>query len=177
MRASLDHSYYGAWPLVGATLSFTVDISQAGCGCNVAAYLVSMAQSTQPGICGGDYYCDANAVCDVRCDEIDLLEANTNAIHATAHHADDGDGNGAGLGGMGVQEVMSSADYGRGGGKIDTSHPFRVSVSFYGGPQGQLTRIGVKLTQGILREITFQMADDGYARQPFFLVISLSLHV
>ena len=56
MLASLDHSYYGAWPLVGATLSFTVDISQAGCGCNVAAYLVSMAQSTQPCICGGNYY-------------------------------------------------------------------------------------------------------------------------
>ena len=48
--------HYSAWPLVGATLSFTVDISQAGCGCNVAAYLVSMAQSTQPCICGGNYY-------------------------------------------------------------------------------------------------------------------------
>ena len=52
---------YDAWELLNKSLSFTVDMSAgAGCGCNFAIYLLSMAQNTNPGDdpgCGQDYYC------------------------------------------------------------------------------------------------------------------------
>jgi len=37
---------------------------------------------------GGDYYCDANDVGGAWCTEMDLMEANTYAFHATAHKCD-----------------------------------------------------------------------------------------
>lgn len=51
---------------------------------------------------GTDYYCDANAVCGVRCAELDLVEANKHAFRATAHRSNDGEGHGSGLGGSKV---------------------------------------------------------------------------
>ena len=51
----------GALKLAGRTLSFTVDLSSAGCGCKVAMYLVAMPQNTEATSCH-DYYCDANSV-------------------------------------------------------------------------------------------------------------------
>ena len=56
-----DPSTYVALPLLDRTLSYTVDLSGGGCGCNAALYLVSMAQNDDASTCG-DYYCDANAV-------------------------------------------------------------------------------------------------------------------
>ena len=98
---SCDGSYnpesYAAIPLLGKTLSFEVDLSAVHCGCNAAAYLVSMQQNTEAGSCDGDYYCDANQVCGVRCAEIDLIEANKFALKTTAHHATDGAGKGCAI--------------------------------------------------------------------------------
>ena len=61
---------YAAVPLLGRTLSVSVDLSGVECGCNGALYLVSMAGAARPGHCGGDFYCDANNVCGVECVEI-----------------------------------------------------------------------------------------------------------
>ena len=57
-RCSLSPSAYVAWSLPGYTLQFDLDLDGAGCGCNVAPYLVSMAQNNQPGSCSGDHYCE-----------------------------------------------------------------------------------------------------------------------
>ena len=97
-------------------------------------YLVSLKQNRQRGTCGGDRYCDANAVCGVRCSEIDLIEANKHAIHMTAHTPNDGDGHGVGLGGS-MSQLQSSV-FGPGSGMIDTRHPSEAARP----PASHLTR-------------------------------------
>ena len=141
-EGAYNHSAYGAWPLLGKTMSFTVDLSAAGCGCNAAMYLVSMNQNTQPGTCDSDYYCDANNVCGVRCAEIDVMEANKHALHTTAHTPNDGGGAGSGLGGG--MKSFSKSDYGPGGAKVDTTRPFTVST-YFGVSNGALSSIEVTL--------------------------------
>jgi len=87
----------GAYQLAGRTLSFSLDLSAATCGCNAAIYLVAMPQNDDATSCG-DYYCDANAVCGTACAEIDLIEANRNAFVTTVHVADDSEGSSFGIG-------------------------------------------------------------------------------
>lgn len=87
----------GAMFLSGKTLSLTIDLAQAGCGCNAAIYLVAMPQNLMPTDCK-DYYCDANSVCGVTCVEIDLVEANKVAFVSTVHVADDKFGEAYGIG-------------------------------------------------------------------------------
>jgi hypothetical protein len=124
-------SAYGAWQLLGRTFSFDVDLSATGCGCNLALYTASMRQNTVLGTCWGGvsglYYCDANNVCGVRCDEIDIMEANTHAFHSVAHQHWDGGGQGGGFGGS---SGHPGSAYGPSASTIDTARPFRVHTTF-----------------------------------------------
>ena len=131
---------YASPSLLGKTLSLTVDLSAAQCGCNAAFYLVSMAQNTQPGTCGGDYYCDANDVCGVRCAEIDLMEANRYAFHTALHAA--WDNNGIAVTIAGAQGYGPPTD----GATIDTRRPFRVH-SYFQSEGGAFTELVTTLTQ------------------------------
>mmetsp|Transcript_29161 Transcript_29161/g.59676 ORF Transcript_29161/g.59676 Transcript_29161/m.59676 type:complete len:424 (-) Transcript_29161:204-1475(-) len=105
------------------SLSFTVDVSAVGCGCNGAVYLVNMPSATITSC--GDYYCDANYVCGEGCNEFDIMEANNHAAQVTPHKcgADgtsdcDGGGCATKLVGFGVSGVA-----------IDSSKPFRVELA------------------------------------------------
>ena len=141
----------GAMYLSGKTLSVEVDVSSTPCGCNAAFYLVSMPQSEDVSSCG-DYYCDANNVCGVECAEIDLIEANQVAFVSTVHVADDGNGDGWGVGHYVIpkEKRLSSADacpYGPDGAcTIDTRAPYTASFSFT--PADEPFGFSVALTQG-----------------------------
>ena len=125
----------GAYKLAGQTLSMTLDLSGAECGCNAAIYLVAMPQSRARGDCG-DQYCDANAVCGVPCAEIDLVEANKVAFVSTVHVADDSNGEAFGLGHYVTarEKRLTSSQacaYGpRASCAIDTNKPFEASFTF-----------------------------------------------
>lgn len=128
----------GAYELAGKTLSLTLDLSNADCGCNAAVYLVGMPDSRKAGDCG-DRYCDANAVCGLSCVEIDLVEANKVAFVSTVHVADDTSGEAFGLGHYVKQErrftSASHCSYGpRSACTIDTNKPFDASFTFSAGP-------------------------------------------
>ena len=159
-----DHQNYASLSLLGKTFSFTTDVSQTECGCNAAMYLVSMQQNTQPGTCDGDFYCDANQVCGVRCAEIDLMEANQYAFKVTAHTAADGAGKATGLGGG--DNAFSSADYGPGGQVVDTTEPFQVEVYFAASASGgSLVEVEVTLRGAKGQTLSFSLSEPTYLEQ------------
>jgi len=128
-----EPSEYVAINPLGKTIRYMVDMSGAGCGCNVAFYLASMRQNTNPSE-GGDYYCDANGVGGVNCAEIDIQESNVHAWFTTLHAKDDINGAVIGYGGdKGKPDYRdwTREDYGPGGNCVDTMFPFQVSASFH----------------------------------------------
>jgi len=169
-----NHTQYLGWQLLGKKLSYTTDVSQAGCGCNAAMYLVSMKQNAEVSGCD-DFYCDANEVCGVRCDEIDIQEANRFAWHTALHRWDDGNGLAAGLGGW-VRDnhfEMTPGQYGPGGSCIDTLQSFRVEASFPA-DGGRLRALEMRLTQpGKSSEVSYSL--DSYPGDPGFEHLSQSL--
>ena len=125
----------GAYRLAGKTLSMTLDLSSAECGCNAAIYLVGMPQLDKRGDCDG--YCDANSVCGVGCGEIDLVEANKVAFVSTVHVADDSSGEAYGLGHYvtspqrRLTSLHHTCAYGpRPSCAINTNRPFEASFTF-----------------------------------------------
>ena len=72
---------YTKLELLGRTLSWTTDLSNVGCGCNAALYLVAMPDG---GSASGSGYCDDQMGASA-CVELDLQEGNNKAIQATLH--------------------------------------------------------------------------------------------
>lgn len=144
------NTHYLALNLLGKTFRYTTNLAGAGCGCNVALYLVSMRQNNQPSN-WGDYYCDANSVAGVACAEIDIQEANERSWHSTLHGRGDPHGLGSGYGGGGRSwsgpRDFSAAQYSPGSACVDTSKPFDVAVSFPVDAQGNLVSMEVVLSQ------------------------------
>jgi len=143
-----SNTKYSAMKLLGKRLSFTTDVSSAGCGCNAAFYLVSMRQNPEVSSCS-DYYCDANKVCGVPCAEVDIMEASKHAWHSTLHASTDSGGLGGGYGGGATwngPRDFSAAQYGPHSTCIDTLQPVDVQVEF---PMaaGQLQAMVVTLNQ------------------------------
>eukprot|EP00913_Durusdinium_trenchii_P031800 g29784.t1 len=85
-EGAFDQSEYMKENFMNKRVSYTVDLSGVGCGCNAALYMVSMKESEAAGDCDDDYYCDAMSVCGLKCAEIDLMEANHRAFHTTLHN-------------------------------------------------------------------------------------------
>jgi len=124
------------------TLSFTVDLSKVGCGCNLALYMVQapgLDRAGDPSIgqCEEDspYYCDANKVCGQWCPEMDIMEANIKAFQATPHSCDAPDAAGhysnCDRSGCGLSTRDTPNSYGPGGSyQIDTTKPFDVETTW-----------------------------------------------
>ena len=69
--------------LLGKKLRWNVNVSNAGCGCNAALYLVDMPDG---GSEAGAGYCDVQTPFDQGgCLEIDLFEGNTKEMATTLH--------------------------------------------------------------------------------------------
>jgi len=128
--------------LMGKAIKFTVDLSQVGCACNLAFYLVaSPARDLNGQLSRGAkrdgqpaYYCDANDVGGQWCPEVDIMEANTHAFQATPHKCDaakQGHYNYCDRGGCSQNTREKAGAYGPGMAfTIDTQHPFDVSTEF-----------------------------------------------
>lgn len=145
---SYDNKAYEAIPLLGKTVQYTVDLGGAGCGCNVAVYFTSMQKNPQPTGCQ-DHYCDANSVCGVRCDEVDVMEANSLVWRSTLHLADDNVGGAAGYGGTGPHtQTWTKKQYGPGSKCINTNLPFDVKAHFPATGKGVAQGMMIDLVQG-----------------------------
>ena len=85
-RHSWDAVEYEKLFLLDRSLSFTIDLSSVGCGCNAAVYLVAMDKPSSIG----SNYCDIQGF-DLEdmeaCTELDLLEGNVKALQSTLHTA------------------------------------------------------------------------------------------
>ena len=146
-------NFYGV-NLLGGSIAYDVDLSQSGCSCNAALYLISMPGKDENGNPepseGKDYYCDANMVGGQWCPEFDIMEANQYAWHSTAHKCDDptdkGHYNNCDRGGSCFQIAKQKLDgiYGPGTQyPINTLQPFHVKISFK-----ETAHFKIEMTQG-----------------------------
>lgn len=166
--------YAKNWKLLGRALNFSVDLSSAGCACNVAFYLISMpgfGSDQQPFPAqDGSYYCDANDVDGNFCPEVDIMEANTAALAVTPHTCAAPAGKhytACDRGGCSVNShKMSASGFGPGPAyTINSQLPFVVSTAFPVDARGTLTAMTTTLSQAgasfVLRH-TSQVCGAGY---------------
>ena len=171
--------------MLGKSLAYTVDLSNAGCGCNAAVYLTSMPgwHNASSITTKSDLYCDANS--EPYCPEIDLMEANAHVSAATLHKCDfpywdEPRCDGGGYGRSTRDGPTGVADFGPGGAKVDTARPFRASHRFVTDGKN-LTAIETSFVQaGGKGTVWLNHTDAGYmasmdfaVKNPMVLTISL----
>jgi len=164
-----DPSQIARLPLLGGSISFYVDLSNVGCACNLAVYLVASPARDPQGRPDagrrGDYYCDASRVGGQWCPEIDLMEANRHAFQATPHscEAPTGDHHYTSCDRDGCAQNARALPgaYGHGSEhKIDTRFPFEVRTHFDDGGDELVGMRTVLSQQG--RSIEFRSCASGY---------------
>ncbi|TVY26565.1 Endoglucanase 7a [Lachnellula hyalina] len=135
-------SKYVLMDLLNQELSVDVDYSTLPCGENGAFYLSEMAADGGggAGAAAGTGYCDAQCPQGACCNEMDVLEANSEATAMTPHPCD---GDSCDSGGCGYNPYASGQHSFWGPGlTVDTSQPFTVTTQFTasGGTLTQITR-------------------------------------
>ena len=123
-----ERSYGTDAVLPEALPSYTIDLSAVECGYNAALYYVPMSSNPAEGTC--NYYCDANAICGVACEEIDVMEANRHAFRSTLHVATDPDGTSLGVGSPYIEDSWPPGSYGPQSQCINTNFPFQLWLTF-----------------------------------------------
>ena len=149
--------------------SFDVELSTMPCGFNAALYFVGMDKNEGQAE-NGTRYCDAQAVDDVFCSEMDIMEANTFAQQYTTHGCIDAcaaysdsalckggqsnicDQNGCGLNpfryGNGTTyntETDNSFWYGPGAGyTLDSTQKYTAVTQFMGDPLTNIKRFYIQ---------------------------------
>ena len=117
---------YEHFQLLDKTLSFSLDVSQVGCGCNAALYLVAMEN---PGD-GSSRYCDI--LSGEPCVEIDLYEGNTKGMTSTLHTEASSIEKECNRWGCqaGYGPWDENCKYGAGSPNLDSRRPFEMAARF-----------------------------------------------
>lgn len=146
--------------LIGGSIEYDVDLSQVGCNCNAALYMIAMPAnnsdgSSRPGE-DGMFYCDANKVGGAFCPEFDIMEANQFAWKSINHYCSIPDDQGYydwcdKIGRSGVDIITDYPDsdpYGPGPEyTINTLEEFHVRAEFFEGVDGKLQSYTITLSQ------------------------------
>jgi len=142
-----DHKRYANVKLLGKTISYTVDVSSVGCGCDAQVHLVPMRHSSEKSKCK-DFFCGPSQkhLCGETCFTIRLQDANQYSWFTSLHLEDDPRGKSIGYGGK-ERRDWNSTQYGPGASCIDTTWPFRVAVSFLVNDEGTLESVKLTLSQ------------------------------
>lgn len=155
---------YVRFNLLNKTLRVNVDVSKVPCGCAATLYLVAMGDP----INYGPNYCDIQPTGGWQpCFEVDLMEANKMAYHASLHtqDGDEHDGTCNAIYGCTVNTGRypymrsgwrTSELYGPGAKAIDTNHKFQIIASF--DSVGNMT---ISLAQGNVTVDLFNRSSAG----------------
>jgi len=165
----MEPDMYYSPNLLGGSLEYDVDLSNAGCSCNAAVYLVYMPGrdvdgNPEPSL-SNDFYCDANLVGGTYCPEMDIMEANLYSWHTTAHRCNAPDEKGSYYwcdnGGDCLLTTHSIDPKGYGPSDdytINTRKMFHTKISFEN-EDNRLSAITVTLSQGE-KEFSFSAKDE-----------------
>ena len=156
-----DYTKYFRPNLLGGSMEYDVDLSQAGCNCNAAFYMIGMPGIGADGLPfeseDGLHYCDAAKVAGNYCPEFDIMEANTWAYRAVSHacsaptpagHFDWCDHPGKCAVDVIEDFPQNSIPYGPGSQyDINTNQPFHIRVDFEEDSDNEFSSYTITLTQ------------------------------